>query len=156
MPELQKSDASIFKYEFEVPLKKNSKVAWEALTSRINDWWMADFRVLGEDSVVTLTPEPGGGIVESNKAGDALEWYRVQMCSKGKSLYLVGYLAADWGGPTISMLKLEISSDGATSILKVSDALLGNVSDQAAKNAKEGWFLLFGKGYRTYVATAAG
>ena len=147
-PEL--TDSNIFKYEFEVPIKCPTEKVWAILTDNIDQWWMNDFRALGEGSVMSLSAKTGGSLLETGKNGDTLEWYRVQMCVGGQSLYLVGYLAPDWGGPTISMLKLALEADGETCLLKVSDGLLGNTSESAAKNAEDGWLQMFGDGLKAY------
>ena len=136
----------IFQYKFEVPIKKPAAKVWALMTGEINSWWMNDFRVLGEDSVVSLEATTGGMLEERNGAGDCLEWYRVQMCQPQKALYLVGNLAPDWGGPTVSMMKLAIESQEDACVLSVTDALLGNVSEASAKSAESGWEMMFRDG----------
>jgi uncharacterized protein YndB with AHSA1/START domain len=144
------TDAKIFTYEFEVAIDRNPADIWSLITDEIDSWWMPDFRALGETSRVSLDAKPGGLLTEETPDGGFLEWYRVQMCSPGKSLYLVGYLAPDWGGPTLSMLKLGIDASAGASLLTVSDALLGNVSKASSASAQSGWNTLFGDGLKTY------
>ena len=95
-----------------------------------------------------FSADKGGALLETSPNGASLEWYRVQMCEPGKSLYLVGYLAPDWGGPTTSMLKLALKAEEDCSILTVSDALLGNVTQNKANSAQDGWKELFGSGLK--------
>lgn len=90
-------------------------------------------------------------MIESAADGSSLEWYRVQMVSPGKSLYLVGYMAPDWGGPTTSMLKLTVEDRDNGGALIVSDALLGNVTEASANSAEGGWKMLFGDGLKEFV-----
>ena len=144
------TNAKIIKYQFEVPIQRSASDTWPLMIDQINDWWMDDFRALGEGSKVTFNAETGGQLIESAADGSALEWYRVQMVVPGKSLYLVGYLAPDWGGPTISMLKLAIEERGESCALIVSDALLGNVSEASAGSAESGWRMLFGDGLKGF------
>ena len=33
------------------------------------------------------------------EGGGSLRWFSVHMCKPGEALYLIGYLAPDWGGP---------------------------------------------------------
>ena len=150
MPAEQLTDARIFKYHFDVPIGRDSKSVWSLMTNAINDWWMPDFRALGENSVVTLDAKTGGVLVEKGPDDESLEWYRVQMCTPGKSLHMTGYMAPDWGGPTITMLKLALEPDGDHTILKVSDALLGNVTEAGAKSAESGWNTLFRDGLKAH------
>ena len=144
------TNAKIIKYQFEVPIQRSASDIWSLMVDQIDHWWMNDFRALGEGSKVTLNAETGGQLIESAEDGSALEWYRVQMVSPGKSLYLVGYMAPDWGGPTTSMLKLAVEDRGEGGALIVSDALLGNVTERSASSAEGGWKMLFGDGLKGF------
>lgn len=144
------TDARIIKYQFEVPIKRSCADIWKCLIDEIDVWWSDDFRALGAGSTVTLNAHPGGQLIESAADGSSLEWYRVQMVSPGKSLYLVGYMAPDWGGPTTSMLKLEIEDRDTDSVLIVSDALSGNVTEASSSSAQSGWKVLFGTGLKGF------
>ncbi|OAO04519.1 hypothetical protein A8B75_07905 [Sphingomonadales bacterium EhC05] len=144
------SDAKIAKYQFEVPVKRSVEELWSVMIDEINEWWMHDFRALGEDSIISLNPETGGKLLETSPDGGSLEWYQVQMIVPKTSLYLVGYMAADWGGPTTSMLKLALEARGDDSVLIVSDALLGNVTENSTQSASDGWQMLFGDGLKKY------
>jgi len=138
------------KYEFEVPIERSPAHTWTTMIDDINAWWIDDFRALGEGSTVSLNAQAGGQLIENAKDGSSLEWYRVQMVAPGKSLYLIGYLAPDWGGPTTSMLKLAVEDRGGGCALIVSDALLGNVSEASALRAENGWKTLFQKGLKEF------
>jgi uncharacterized protein YndB with AHSA1/START domain len=150
MSKLDISDSKIIKYQIEVPINRSIEQLWTVMTEEIDLWWMNDFRALGEGSKVSLDPQVGGMLIESDDSGGSLEWYRVQMATPLKSLYLVGYLAPDWGGPTTSMLKLALEADGDSSKLVISDALMGNVTDKSAGSAMEGWQMLFDDGLKKH------
>lgn len=147
---IEQSNANIFKYSFDIVIERSTDQVWNLMFSKINDWWMNDFRALGEDSTVSLEPHTGATLLEKKDNGESLEWYRVQMFVPGNSVYLVGYLAPDWGGPTTSMLKLALRKQGDSTVLTVSDALLGNVSENAAKNAQSGWLDMFTNGLKAF------
>lgn len=142
--------AQIRQFELEIAISASEHRVWQALTEETNAWWLADFRALGEGSAVTFDAKPGGHLVENTADGGALVWYTVQMVQPGSALYLVGHTAPDWGGPTLSMLKLslEASADGCT--LRVSDSLVGRVSEQQASSLKSGWAQLFGQGLKNH------
>jgi len=147
---IEQSNANIFKYSFDIVIESTVERVWNVMFNNIDEWWMSDFRALGKDSTISLEPNTGAVLLEKKENGESLEWYRVQMCVPGNSIYLVGYLAPDWGGPTTSMLKLALRKEGNTTILTVSDALLGNVSENAAKNAQNGWLDMFTKGLKAF------
>ncbi len=144
------SDSRIFKYQFEMAIKREVDAVWSLMTDGINDWWMTDFRALGAGSVMSLRAEMGGRLVETGENHESLEWYRVQMCTPGKSIYLVGYMAPDWGGPTVSMLKLALESKDGAALLTVSDALMGNITESSVKSAQSGWEMMFHDGLKAH------
>jgi len=144
------TEAKIIKYQFEIPIMRSAADIWSIMIEQIDDWWMSDFRALGEGSKVSLDAGVGGQLIETGADGSALEWYRVQMVSPGTSLYLVGYMAPDWGGPTTSMLKLSVEDRDEGGALIVSDALLGNVTESSASSAEGGWKMLFGDGLKAF------
>lgn len=144
------TDAKLIKYQFEILIDRSTAEVWALMIDEINDWWPNDFRALDVDSKIELKAEMGGLLTERAKDGSSLEWYRVQMVIPGKSLYLTGYLAPDWGGPTTSMLKLEVEEREVGCALIVSDALLGNVTEISARNAQDGWRTLFGDGLKHF------
>lgn len=145
------TEAKIVKFDFEVPIKRSASDIWDLMINEIDAWWLADFRALGDGSKMTLNAETGGQLIESAEDGSSLEWYRVQMVMPGKALYLVGYMAPDWGGPTTSMLKLAVEERGNGGALVVSDSLMGNVSSASQNSAQSGWKTLFNDGFRTFV-----
>lgn len=150
MADIKVADAKIIKYKFEVEIARAPKDVWSLMTEKIDAWWMQDFRALGDKSTVSLSPKTGGLLLEETADGASLEWYKVQLCTPGTALYLVGYMAPDWGGPTISMLKLGVEARGQGSALVVSDALMGNVTEASANSAASGWETLFGDGFKNY------
>lgn len=149
-PNTAPTDAKIVKYSFEILINRSAADIWTLMTSQIDAWWMSDFRALGEGSKVTLDAVTGGQLLESTQDGSSLEWYRVQMVTPGSALYLVGYMAPDWGGPTTSMLKLAVEDREGGGALIVSDALMGNVTEGSASSAEGGWKTLFGDGLKAF------
>ncbi len=150
MTAINVTDSKIIKYQFEVGIARAPDEVWSIMTKNIDAWWMTDFRALGENSKVSLDPRTGGQLLEESPDAGSLEWYRVQMCTPGVALYLVGYMAPDWGGPTTSMLKLGVEARDQGSALIVSDALMGNVTESSAKSAASGWETLFGSGLKDF------
>jgi len=151
MSNVEKITAAIFKYSFDIPINRPSTEVWPLLFSHINDWWMNDYRALGADSEMSFKPEVGASMIEKGKNGEALEWYRIQMIVPGQSVYLVGFLAADWGGPATTMLKLALNDTESGCTLSVSDALQGDVSTSVAGGTQDGWREIFDDGFRQFV-----
>lgn len=133
----------MFKSNFDIAIERATNDVWLLITEQIDVWWSAEFRALGDGSVVTLAAVAGGSILEKGQSGDTLEWYRVQMCVPGSSLYLVGYQAADWGGPKTSMLKLSLQTNEDGCVLHVMETIWGNVTEGGADSTEANWQKLF-------------
>jgi uncharacterized protein YndB with AHSA1/START domain len=146
--------AQIGRCELEIELPASVERAWTALTEDIDRWWLPDFRVAGESSIVRLELRAGGLLVERAPDGAELVWYRVQMVRPKASLHLIGHIAADWGGPALSMLKLRLASAPDGCMLSVDDSLLGRVSATQLDAIENGWRKLFEGGLGAYLASA--
>jgi uncharacterized protein YndB with AHSA1/START domain len=137
-------------YQFEFIIQQSPQEVWNCLINDINQWWLDDFKTFGSDSVISLEANASGSLRETGSDGSSLDWYTVQMCVQNQSLYLVGYLAPDWGGPSISMLKLSIQKKGEGSLFTVSDGLIGNVSEKGASQTMEGWKTMFEESFKRH------
>ncbi len=142
--------ASIHQFELEIEIAAPTALVWQAMTDETDAWWLPDFRAAGAGSVVTFNAQPGGSLVETLPDGSGLVWYTVQMTQPGKTIYLVGHTAPDWGGPRLSMLKLSLESRGEGTVLKVSEALMGRL-DKDSCDTEQGWRQLFGDGLKRHV-----
>ncbi len=153
----KKSAASVVHYELEVEIQATRQRVWKAIIEETNAWWLSDFRMVDADSVVNFDPVPGGkGLVEALKGGGSLQWYSVQYYKpQAFAIYLVGYLAPDWGGPSTSHLKLVLEENGNGCKLKVTDAQCGNVSDENIQSLVDGWSRLFSEGLKAFVEADA-
>ncbi len=141
-------------YEFEIEIAAAPEAVWDSLTKEANAWWLADFHMVGPDSIVTLDARAGGQLLERTESGGSLLWYTVVMCEPGRSLHLVGHVAPDWGGPATTMLGLKLQAKGDATVLKVQDALFGRVSAATAGSLEAGWKQLFGDGLKAFVEGA--
>lgn len=149
--------AACHHYEIEIEISAPRKRVWQAIFEETNSWWLPDFHVAGEDSVVTFDTMPGGpGLMEAAPNGSVLQWYTVQMfLPVDFKIYLVGNVAPEWGGPTTSNLKLAVLETESGCRLQVSDARHGNVDDAQAKSYEDGWRQLFTDGLKKFVETGA-
>ena len=143
--------AQILRYELEIRIKATAERVWAALTEETNAWWLADFHMVGEGSVVKFDARAGGHLIETMAGGGSLLWYTVNMCIPQRSIHLVGHMAPEWGGPATTMLELALVEGDGVTHLRVSDALFGNVSASTAKSLEDGWRQLFGDGLGAYV-----
>ena len=138
-------------YELEIPIEASRERTWKALVQDTNTWWLADFHMVGEGSVVTLDARAGGQLIEKQPDGGSLLWYTVQMCQPERALHLVGFVTPEWGGPTTTMLGITLEDRGQGCTLKVTDALTGHVAEETVDSLKSGWIQLFEEGLKAYL-----
>lgn len=137
-------------YEFEVAIDAPRDAVWTALTDETDVWWLPDFHVMGEGSVVNFDATAGGQLIERRADGGSLLWYTVQMCSPGQSLHLVGHVAPEWGGPLCSLFKLALEDRGDGCVLRVTDAMFGAIDEAKVAGQEQGWVQLFTDGLKAY------
>lgn len=151
------SEAGVVKYELEITIEAPRDKVWRAFTEETNAWWLPDFHMVGEGSVVTLDARAGGGLVEELEGGGSLLWATVHMCQpQNYTIYLFGHTAPDWGGPTTSNMKFEIEATGDEScVLKVSDARHGHIDEENIKQLEHGWTWLLTDGLKQFAETGS-
>lgn len=149
------ADAGCSQYEFEIAIEAPPERVWKALIEETNLWWLPDFHMAGENSVVEFDPNPGGrGLVETADDGGGLLWYSVQYYLPQQfQIYLVGHVSPDFGGPSTSNLKLALVENNGGCILRVTDAHHGNVGEKSMQSLADGWTQLFGNGLKNFVET---
>ena len=141
-------------YHLEIPIDAPPDVVWRSLTEATNAWWLEDFHMTGPESVVTLDAEAGGRLIEHSEGGASLLWYTVQLAVPGASLDLVGHVSAQFGGPATTMLRLALEPHDGGTLLRVTDSLVGHVSDDTVKSLESGWTQLFGEGLKAHAERA--
>ena len=149
----QTTEAKCVQYELELEIKAACQQVWQALIEETSAWWLPDFHMVGEDSVVEFDTKAGGrGLVEYKSDGSFLQWYSVVgYMPEQFRVYLVGYFAPDYGGPSTSNLRLSVERRGEGSVLTVVDAHYGKVSGDYIRSLQSGWQQLFSDGLRQFV-----
>lgn len=142
-------------YTFEVRIEAPKQSVWDALTEGINAWWLPDFHMMGADSVVRFEARAGGQLIEERADGSGLLWYTVSMCTPGTCLYMHSFTAPEWGGPHTTLLKLALEEDSGATVLRVTDSLVGHVTDSTANTMQEGWTQLFSEGLKAHLESRA-
>ena len=147
------TEARVASYELEIAIDAPRERVWEAMTDETNAWWLPDFHILGEGSVVTFDTQAGGALIERLEGGGSLLWYTVLMNQLDQfTLYLVGHTAPTWGGPNTSILQLAVEANSEkASVLKVNDARFGHIDEGNIKSHEEGWTWLFTDGLKRFV-----
>lgn len=137
-------------YELSIPINAPRPRVWRALTDQVSSWWLPDFHMLGPDSTVSLELKAGGRLFEKN-GNQELLWYTVLAVTPEESLSMVGYCTPDFGGPLTTMLVAKLRSEGQTTVLSITDALVGRVTDSQVDSLRSGWSQLFTTGLKTFL-----
>ena len=151
MSEVTRMPVGAYQYAVEVPVDAPSETVWKALTQETNSWWLPDFHMVSRDSEVTFDTEAGGGLIEKSSKGSLL-WYTTTFCRPGDfTIYLVGDLAPDWGGPSTSHMKFSITQNDSGCIVQANDAIFGHVTESGICSLKDGWEQLLTEGLKAFV-----
>ena len=144
-------EATTLQYELEVEIHAPREKVWSALVDEADAWWLPDFHMLGEGSVVTFDAKAGGHLVERRADGSELLWYTVQMVQTGESVHLAGYVFPEWGGPSSSLLSLRLEETDDGTLLRVHDAHFGHVTAEDLGSLESGWRSQFTDGLKRHV-----
>jgi DNA-binding transcriptional ArsR family regulator len=132
----------------EWPVEASVQRVWQALFERVESWWPAAHRAVGDGAVMTFEHRLGGQLRETRPDGGGLAWYEVIALEPPRSVDLAGHLATRYGGPASSLLHIEIvpgERDG-TSILKLTDSVFGRIGPNLRASLGEGWQAIVGEG----------
>ena len=138
-------------FELEITIEATRSRVWNALVEETNAWWLAEFHIVGEGSVVTFDTQAGGNLIESRADGSSLLWYTTQYCKPEDVIYLQSTVAHDWGGPAATILKLKLDERDGGCVLQVTQELFGVVTDDNVKSLEHGWRWLFTDGLKKFV-----
>jgi uncharacterized protein YndB with AHSA1/START domain len=152
MVSMTKNEAGVARYELAIDIDAPPERVWQAIIEDTNAWWLPDFHMTGAESTVTFDARAGGGIVETMPGGGSLLWYTVHWIRPEEhTVYLVGHIAPDWGGPATTSLKIAVVADGSGSTLHVSDAHHGFVDEKNLASLHTGWTTLFTDGLKHFI-----
>ena len=122
---------------------------WKALTEETDGWWRKDFYAGASTQAFRFEARVGGRVFEEGANASGLLWYTVIAIDPPRSVDLSSQLAAKFGGPALSMLRLDLLPDGTGTLLKLSDLILGPSTDPNCK--RDGWRLLLEEGLKVYL-----
>lgn len=129
----------------EVDIEQAKSIVWEKMLNNFSDWWPRDFMCLGESAELHFEPVAGGRLYETTPEGGCLLWGQVLMIIPGESLDLAGSVTSAFGGPNITMNKMSLESLGdKRTRFRLTNAVMGNFSDEGKANVKSGWEYLLG------------
>jgi DNA-binding transcriptional ArsR family regulator/uncharacterized protein YndB with AHSA1/START domain len=157
MPALAPTDrnttAGVLTVALEIPIDAPREYVWRMLTDEAHQWWPRDFYASANPIGMRFEARLGGRLYEEGPNGGGVVWYTVIALDPGHSVDLAGHLTAAFGGPSQTLLHLGLREDGTRTILDLTDAVVGNVSERTSQSLEEGWRALFDRGFRAFVET---
>ena len=139
--------ATIEQVGLEITIDSPIKKVWKALVAETTFWWPKDFYTNPKTKSFHIEPRLGGKVFEDYGKETGAIWYEVFAIDPPHSLDLQGCMAAPYG-PAHTMLHLELKTEGAQTILKLSDYTIGKIKGGAKA---EGWQQVFEDGLKKSV-----
>ncbi len=151
MPDNRK-EAGIVHSELEVLIHASHKTVWKALTRDIHRWWPNEFFAMPRSKKFVLEAKLGGRMYETAGTRGGVIWGTVIAIEPFRFINIAGYLAPPFAGPGTTLFRLSLENKGAgETLLRVSDSIIGLVTDQTQNAAEEGWKVLFSEKLKTFV-----
>lgn len=136
--------------EHSVRVAAPAERVWRALTDEIDRWWKQGFYALPNAKGMRLEPVIGGRMYEHADDGSAVVWFKVIAVQPGRSIDLAGHISVAFGGPSVAMLRFDVSADGESTLVKVAESRIGAVDDHGSASAKKGWTALLDGGLKPW------
>lgn len=127
---------------------------WKALLEETSSWWARDFLTNSEASGFVIDERVGGLAYEDWGDGQGLAWFSVIGLQREKMLMLAGDSNRDWGGPSRTILRVDLREEGGTTELTVTQDTFGQVGEDGGRSLDEGWQYLFGQCFKDWVESA--
>ena len=137
--------------ELELPIAAPPARVWRAIVEETSRWFRQEFHSVADPSGFVVEPRAGGRIYETSRSGAEVLWGTVVAVDLGKSLDAVRHFPAAFGLPLTSIWHLGLEPQGEATLLRLSDSLIGRVSEETIAEFREGWRPIFADGLKPYV-----
>jgi uncharacterized protein YndB with AHSA1/START domain len=148
-------DAKTATLRLEFPIEAPVERVWEAILNETSRWWDQEFVALPGSKGVTLEPRLGGRLYEQTEDGRGLVWAQVIGIDPGRSIDFLGVMTPAFSGPTTTMVQLAIETSEGGTVLRLTEGLVGRVTDEVVANMTAGWTFLMGTKLKGYVEGGA-
>ena len=148
---MSKGELGLAQVELEIEIAAPPERVWQALVEETGNWWPKDFYAGADAKNFILEPHLGGRMYEDWGGGSGATWYTVIEINPVRSLGLAGHYPPVFGGPSTSILRLELAASGTGTTLSLSDSEFRPVTEKTHGVLEEGWRELFEKALKRYV-----
>jgi DNA-binding transcriptional ArsR family regulator/uncharacterized protein YndB with AHSA1/START domain len=142
---MSQSELGLVRVEQEIAIAARPERVWQALVEEIGHWWPKDFYAGADAENFILEPRLGGRMYEDWGNGAGAVWYTVTEIAPPRSLGLAGHYPPVFGGPSTSILRLEVVAGeaGEGAVLRLSDSEFRPVTENTFQSLDEGWRTIF-------------
>jgi uncharacterized protein YndB with AHSA1/START domain len=144
---------NLIEHTLEIEIAAPPARVWHALTRQASSWWHPGF--LRKGAVFVIEPFPGGRAYEDWGNGQGLLWYTVAEVAEGECLQLYGDLGTKHGGPSRLHTTFRLRAEGKGTVLRLEECAFGKVDEKVKASLSDGWKLLVGQWFKTFVETGA-
>ncbi len=139
------------KVNLAVTLDASKKVVWKHLTKDVSRWWLKECYSHPKTKKVILELKPGGLLYEDISSKEGFVWATVTGIHIENTLLLKGQVPSILGGPALSFVNISLESIGRQTHLRVTEVILGEVSDNLLNSLNNHWTTLLEKGLRPLI-----
>ena len=145
------TDFRAIQVELEVKIDAPPGQVWDAMVNRTTHWWRRDFYTNPDTKGFHIEPRPGGRMYEDWGGDNGAIWAIVLTVDAPRRIQFMGHLTSQYGGPAHSIIQFAVEAAGKGSLVKISDSIFGNLSEDQAGKMDEGWRMLFEGALKPYV-----
>jgi uncharacterized protein YndB with AHSA1/START domain len=145
--------ARIRRIEMEIAIAAPIERVWQCIVAETSAWWPAGHFANGDSKTFRLEPWVGGRMFEESGDGNGVLWYTVLSIDAPNSIEFAGHTSIKWGGPSTSILSLNLKVSGEGTTLQLTDAAFGRVTED--QDTAEGWRSLFETYFKAYAERGA-
>jgi uncharacterized protein YndB with AHSA1/START domain len=145
------TDFRAVQVEIEVKIDAPPQQVWDAMVNRTTDWWRKDFYTNPNTRGFHIEPRPGGRMYEDWGESNGAIWATVLTVDAPRRIQFMGHLTSQYGGPAHSIFQFAVEASDKGSLVKISDTIFGNLSEDQAAKMDEGWRMLFEGALKPYV-----
>jgi len=133
----------------ELSINASVEKVWNALTEETANWWTKDFYTSPKTKRFVIEAKLGGLMYEDAGNNEGLVWAIIIGVNAPESILLKGHLSPSFGGPAVSFLEINLAANANGTTFKLTDSIMGDISDQLRTSLKEGWEKVF-NGLKSY------
>ncbi len=146
----QQSTALVTRIAVEIEINAPVSRVWEALLNEASLWWTEEFLGVPGSKCIKLEPWPGGRLYEESENGSIL-WANILSIIPQKGIDFLGWMSPAYGGPCFTMICITLAETDRGTKFTLQVSLVGGISEGTEASLNEGWNMLFGTMFKSYV-----